>query len=501
MVSAAKMAANLLQAVTSQIAGKVHTNLTRQCDGLAALLALQIGEANVEMVGNNVDNVADGDVPGCGFELAVKGGLCQFECNFRAGSRRNRVNGGKGAFELSDIGLGFSCDVVCDGLGNVQASKVGFFLDDCDPRIVAGRVDSCYKAPVEPADKTLFEAGDVGWCAVGAEYYLPAIMIERIEGVEEFLLALLALTEKLDIIDDEHINGAELALKAGEVALLNCADESVDEILTAEKLNYHFSVLVFAFFADCVQQVCFTQAGIAIKEKRIVGIAGRLADGDAGCVGEAIARADNEIRKRIIGMQLEPAVSTLSLFSKTCSRRIFKIDSNKMACNLLSGTSKTAAAVIAQELDGGPVGAGNEQQAAVKTGWCKLVEPFACVGRVERFCAFDYISKNFLNRLRRQNIFLPYQRCPQTLPPTSIPAKFINALQYRIEKQHWNLTLLSCFVKGKKYVLKIFACILIWINQANVLKSSPIPISLRLCSQKAYKGMQKWESLLKRHSI
>jgi len=129
VVSAAKMAANLLQAVTSQIASQVHTNLTRQRDGLAALLALQIGEADVEMVGNNVDDIADGDVLCCGFELAVKGGLRQFERNFGAGSCRHCVNGGKGSFELSDIGLSLSCDVVCDGFADVQASKMGCRYD------------------------------------------------------------------------------------------------------------------------------------------------------------------------------------------------------------------------------------------------------------------------------------------------------------------------------------------------------------------------------------
>ncbi len=438
MVAAAKMAANLLQAVTSQIAGQVHTNLTRQCDGLAALLALQIGESDVEMLGYNVDDVADGDMPCCGFELAVKGGLRQLERDFRAGSRSYCVNGGKSAFELPDIGLGLSCDVVCDGFGDVQASKMGLLADDCDPRIMAGRVDSGYKAPVEPADKAVFEARDVGWCAVGAEYYLPAIVIEGIEGMEEFLLALLALTEELDVVDDEHIDGAELALKAGEVALLDCADEAVDEIFAAQKLNYHFAVPAFAFFADGVQEVRFAEAGIAVKKERIVGIAWRLADGDAGCVGEAIARADNEIRKGVIGMQLKLAVDRLSLLSKTRGREAVEINGNEMACNLLSGKGETGAAIVAQEFDGGGIRTGNQQEAAVKTGRCEVVEPFACVGRVERLCAFDYISKNFLNCLRRQRTNPSESKTPTGISADKHPCEIKktmnkNASQHRIE--------------------------------------------------------------------
>jgi len=140
-------------------------------------------------------------------------------------------------------------------------------------------------------------------------------------------------------------------------------------------------------------------------------------------VGEAIARADNEIRKCIIGMQLKLVISTLSLFSKTRSRETIEIDGNEMACNLLSSTSEAGAGVVSQEFDGRPVGTGNQQKASVKTGWCELIEPLACVGRVERFCAFDYLSKNILNSLRRQETIPSESKTPSGISADKHPCE------------------------------------------------------------------------------
>ena len=259
MVSAAQMAANLLKTVTSQIAGQIHTYLPRQSYRLAPSLALQIGQPNIEMVGNDVDNVADGDMTSRRFELAVKSGFCKLERYFPACGFRDCVNRGKCAFELPDIGLELSGDVVGNLLGDIHVPQVSLFLHDSDPRIVAGRVDSSDKAAIEPADKALFEAGDVGGGAVGTEDDLPAVLVERVEGVEKFLLALLSLAEELDVVDYEHIDGAELVLETREVALFDCADEFIDEFFAAQELNREIFIFVEAVPADGVEQMCFAE--------------------------------------------------------------------------------------------------------------------------------------------------------------------------------------------------------------------------------------------------
>ena len=59
MVTAAEMAADLLKTVAGETAGKVHANLARHGDALAAFFALQIGKADAEMPCNHVNNCCD----------------------------------------------------------------------------------------------------------------------------------------------------------------------------------------------------------------------------------------------------------------------------------------------------------------------------------------------------------------------------------------------------------------------------------------------------------
>ena len=55
--------------------------------------------------------------------------------------------------------------------------------------------------------------------------------------------------------------------------------------------------------ADGVEQMGFAEAGIAVKEKRIVCNARRLGDGNTGCMSETIAGADDKVGKCIIGVK------------------------------------------------------------------------------------------------------------------------------------------------------------------------------------------------------
>ncbi len=51
--------------------------------------------------------------------------------------------------------------------------------------------------------------------------------------MEKFLLALLALPQELNVVNNEHINRAKLPLEARHVALLDCGDKPVDKFLAA----------------------------------------------------------------------------------------------------------------------------------------------------------------------------------------------------------------------------------------------------------------------------
>ena len=80
--------------------------------------------------------------------------------------------------------------------------------------LVARRVDSRYKSPTESADEPFFEGRNLAGGTIGTENDLFAVVVQGVKSVEKFFLALLALAEKLHIIDDKRIDSPELALKA-----------------------------------------------------------------------------------------------------------------------------------------------------------------------------------------------------------------------------------------------------------------------------------------------
>ena len=183
MVSSAEMAANLFEAVAGQVPGQIHTDLPRKRDRLAAFFALQISESDAIIISDSLNNVGNADML-CGLRLSFEGIFGKFDCYGLASGRCEGVNGRQGAFELANVGMGLSGNVVSDLLGNLDAAKMGLFLNNSDFCIVAGLVNPGDKAPGETADKTVFKGRDFGRGAVGAQYDLSAALIKAVEGVE-----------------------------------------------------------------------------------------------------------------------------------------------------------------------------------------------------------------------------------------------------------------------------------------------------------------------------
>ncbi len=121
--------------------------------------------------------------------------------------------------------------------------------------------------------------------------------------MEKLLLALLPFTQKLDIIDNQHINRAKLALKANQITLFYCPDEPVDKIFAAEELYHGIIEPASGLEANRLQKMGFTQAGAAINKQWIISIARRLANGHTTGIGKPVAGPDDKIIKSIIRMK------------------------------------------------------------------------------------------------------------------------------------------------------------------------------------------------------
>jgi hypothetical protein len=54
--------------------------------------------------------------------------------------------------------------------------------------------------------------------------------VQRVEGVEELLLHALLAGEELDVVDEQHVDGAELVAEAGHLVVAERVDQLVDEL-------------------------------------------------------------------------------------------------------------------------------------------------------------------------------------------------------------------------------------------------------------------------------
>ena len=68
-----------------------------------------------------------------------------------------------------------------------------------------------------------------------------------------------------------------------------------------------------------------------------------------------------------------------------------------MAGDLLSGASEAVGAIVAQELNGGLIGTGYLQRAAVEAVNFQSVEPNSCINGIERFGTINNVGENVLN--------------------------------------------------------------------------------------------------------
>ncbi len=301
VVPAAEVASDLFKAVTREGAGQEHADLAGQGDGLASFFTLQIGKSHIEIIGNGVDNLRDADIFGSD-DLLADGALSKVDVDRLAIGFGGGVDDGQCAFELADVGLDLAGDVLGNVVGYLKAAEVGLFLYYCDSCFVAGRIEACDEAPLEPADEAVLKGRQLGGCAVGGEDDLLAVVVERVEGVEEFFLAVLAFAEELDVVDYEHVNGAAVALKLGEGSFFDCGDEGVYELFAAQEPDEGIGEFFLCFAADGVEEMCFSESDAAVEKQWVVCCSGCVADGDAACMGEPVCRSDDEVFKRVVGM-------------------------------------------------------------------------------------------------------------------------------------------------------------------------------------------------------
>ena len=84
MVSSAEVTADFFEAVFCEVSRQVHTDLSGQRDALASFFALQVGQADVKIIGYDTYNFGDGYTSPCDEVITAEG----LSAPSRGGSRK-----------------------------------------------------------------------------------------------------------------------------------------------------------------------------------------------------------------------------------------------------------------------------------------------------------------------------------------------------------------------------------------------------------------------------
>ena len=170
----------------------------------------------------------------------------------------------------------------------------GLLAQDRDAGLEVGRLDVGDQAPLEPVAQPVLERLEPLGRPVGGEHDLLVGVVEGVEGVEELLLGLDLALQELDVVDQQHVDVAVAALEPVLPVVADRVDELVGELLAGHVADLGAGVEAAHVVADGVQQVGLAQAGVAVDQQRVVGLARRLGDRDRGRVREPVGRADDE---------------------------------------------------------------------------------------------------------------------------------------------------------------------------------------------------------------
>ena len=117
---------------------------------------------------------------------------------------------------------------------------------------------------------------------------LLAVLVDRVEGVEELLLRALLVGDELDVVDEEQVDAPVARPELVDRALLDAGDELVGELLARGVDDPLAREARDDGVPDRMHEVRLAQAHPAVEEERVVGLARALRDREAGGVGKPV---------------------------------------------------------------------------------------------------------------------------------------------------------------------------------------------------------------------
>ena len=97
--------------------------------------------------------------------------------------------------------------------GKRDAFRFGLLVEDRHLGFEVGRLDVHHQAPLEARAQAFHQAGRIIGRRIARDDDLLLVLVELVEGVEEFFLRALLAGEDLNIVDQQHVRRAIVPMK------------------------------------------------------------------------------------------------------------------------------------------------------------------------------------------------------------------------------------------------------------------------------------------------
>ena len=168
---------------------------------------------------------------------------------------------------------------------------------DRDPHLELGRLERDGEAPAEAGDQPFLHAGDLLRVGVAGDDDLLVRLDQRVEEVEELFLRPVLAAEELDVVDQQQIERAVVALEVVERLVLVGANDVGDVRLGVDVADLRARLALQDVVAERLDQVRLAEPDAAVDEERVVG-SRVLGDLQPGRAGKLVRLAGDERRER-----------------------------------------------------------------------------------------------------------------------------------------------------------------------------------------------------------
>ena len=124
-------------------------------------------------------------------------------------------------------------------------------------------------------------------------------LIKIVEGMEKFLLRGFLSRNELDVVDEKNVGLAVFFAEFDRSLIGNGCDELICKLFALHVYDVCAGVVQAYFVGYGVEKMCFSESGLTVDEKRIVGCSRIVGYRNAGGMGKFIGISYNKAVKGI----------------------------------------------------------------------------------------------------------------------------------------------------------------------------------------------------------